>query len=201
MLRQRSITDENLLKKAKKEPWIKARVIKIPKDDSDDKKDKLIFLTNLSSKEFNAYEIAGLYEARWEIEVNYDRLKNKMEIENYTGKSEIIIKQDFYSSIYIFNLAMILRNNIQKHLERKNKKKRKKENKEYRTNINILIGRIKNKILELFTSDNEKIKKIINRIIEKGTKTTYLYDYNRQIKQYHRKIFIGKFQFNQRRNI
>ena len=124
-----------------------------------------------------------------------------MEIENYTGKSEIIIKQDFYSSIYIFNLAMILRNNIQKHLERKNKKKRKKENKEYRTNINILIGRIKNKILELFTSDNEKIKKIINRIIEKGTKTTYLYDYNRQIKQYHRKIFIGKFRFNQQRNI
>ena len=116
--RQRSITDENLLKKAKKEPWIEARVIKIPKDDSDDKKDKLIFLTNLSSKEFNAYEIAGLYEARWEIEVNYDRLKNKMEIENYTGKSEIIIKQDFYSSIYIFNLAMILRNNIKKH-ERK----------------------------------------------------------------------------------
>lgn len=47
---------------------------------------------------------------RWEIEVNYDRLKNKMELENYSGKLENTISQDFYSSIYIFNLAMILRN-------------------------------------------------------------------------------------------
>ena len=72
--------------------------------------------------------IFSLINILWirEIEVNYDRLKNKMEIENYTGKSEIIIKQDFYSSIYIFNLAMILKNNIQKHLERKNKKKTEK---------------------------------------------------------------------------
>ena len=56
---------------------------------------------------------------------------------------------------------MILRNNIQKKFgTKKNKKKREKENKEYRTNINTLIGRIKNKLLDLFTSDNEEIKMI-----------------------------------------
>ena len=77
------------------------------------------------------------------------RLKNKMELENYGGKLEITISQDFYSSIYVFNLAMILRNNIQKRLERRNKKKRKNEEKEYRTNINTLIGRIKNRLLDI----------------------------------------------------
>ena len=124
-----------------------------------------------------------------------------MEIENYSGKLEQTIKQDFYSRIYIFNLTMILRNNIQKNLERKNKKKREKENKEYRTNINTLIGRIKNKLLDLFTSDNEEIKMIFEGIIKRGVKNTYLYDFNRPKKQWHEKIFIGKFRFNQRRNI
>ena len=192
--RRRSITDENLLKKAEKLLWIEARVIKIPIINSNNEEDELILLTNLHQNEFNTYEIAGLYAERWEIEVNYDRLKNKIEIENYTGKSELIINQDFYSSIYLFNLSMILKNNIQKHLERKN------EEKEYRTNFNVLIGRIKNKIIELFTSNNQKIKKILNRIIQKSLKTTYLYDFNRPKKQWKVKLFIGKFRFNQRRN-
>lgn len=193
-------SDENLLKKAKKLPWIEARVIKIPIINSNNEEEQLILLTDLSQKEFSTYEIAGLYSQRWEIEVNYDRLKNKIEIENYTGKSELIINQDFYSSIYLFNLSMILKNNIQNHLERKNKKKRENEEKEYRTNFNVLIGRIKNKILELFTSNKQKIKKILNRIIQKSLKTIYLYDLNRPKKQWKEKPFIGKFRFNQRRN-
>lgn len=199
--RRQNIEDENLLKYAKTLPYIKARVIKLPIINSNNETEDLILLTNLSNKEANTYEIAGLYKDRWEIEVNYDRLKNKMELENYSGKLENTIKQDFYSSIYIFNLAMILRNNIQKHLERKNKKKREEEEKEYRTNINTLIGRIKNKLLTLFTSTKEKNQKILERIIKRGTKDTYLYDFNRPKIQWHKKIFIGKYRYNQRRNI
>ena len=199
--RRQNIEDENLLKYAKTLPYIKTRVIKLPIINSDNETEDLILLTNLSNKEANTYEIAGLYKDRWEIEVNYDRLKNKMELENYSGKLENTIKQDFYSSIYIFNLAMILRNNIQKHLKRKNKKKREEEEKEYRTNINTLIGRIKNKLLTLFTSTKEKNQKILERIIKRGTKDTYLYDFNRPKIQWHKKIFIGKYRYNQRRNI
>lgn len=199
--RRKNITDENILKKLEKIAYIPARVVKMPIINEKGKEEKMILLTDLPKNKFNTYEIAGLYAERWEIEVNYDRLKNKMELENYTGKSEIIIKQDFYSSIYLFNLSMILKNNIQKHLERKNKKKRKTEQKEYRTNFNVLIGRIKNKIIELLTSKKQKIKKILQRIIKKGTETTYLYDFNRPKKQWKEKIFQGKFRYNQRRNI
>ena len=124
-----------------------------------------------------------------------------MEIENYSGKLEITIKQDFYSSIYIFNLAIILKNNIHNNLKFKNKNKKEKENKIYRTNFNTLIGRIKNKLLDLFSSKKEKIKQILNRIILRGITDTYLYDFNRLEIKWHEKIFIGKFRFNQRRNI
>lgn len=199
--RRKAIKDENILKKAKELPYIEARIIKLPIINQNNKKDQLIILTNVYRKKFNAYEIADLYRQRWEIEVNYDRLKNKMEIENYSGKLEITIKQDFYSSIYIFNLAMILRNNIHKNLKPKNIKKLEKENKIYRTNFNTLIGRIKNKLLDLFTSKKEKIKIILNRIILRGIKDIYLYDFNRPNIKWYNKIFIGKFRYNQRRNI
>ena len=199
--RRHNIQDENLLNVAKKLPYIESRIIKIPIINQNGEEDKLIILTNLKNNKANTIEIVGLYKDRWEIEVNYDRLKNKMEIENYGGKLNTTISQDFYSSIYVFNLAMILRNNIQKHLERINKKKRNEEEKEYWTNTNTLIGRIKNKLLGLFVSSKENIKKILERIIKRGTKDIYLYDFNRPKKQSHEKIFIKKFRFNQRRNI
>ena len=199
--RRKAIKDEHLLEVAKKLPYIKARIVKIPIVNPKEETEDMILLTNLSSKVANTFEIGGLYSNRWEIEVNYDRLKNKMELENYSGKLENTISQDFYSTIYVFNLAMILRNNIQKHLERKNKKKRDEENKEYRTNCNTLIGRVKNRILDLFTSSKDKNKKILERIIKRGTKDTYLHDFNRPKIQWHDKLFIGKFRFNQRRNI
>lgn len=50
-----------------------------------------------------------------------------MELENYSGKLENTISQDFYSSIYIYNLAMILRNNIHKNLTHKKPKKNLKK--------------------------------------------------------------------------
>ena len=199
--RRQNIKDKNILKNVKKLPYIKTRVAKIPIINQEENNDEMVLLTNLTENQANIFELGGLYAKRWEIEVNYDRLKNKMELENYGGKLEITISQDFYSSIYVFNLAMILRNNIQKHLEQRNKKKRKNEEKEYRTNINTLISRIKNRLLELFTSSSDKIKKILERIIKRGTKDTYLYDFNRPKKHWHEKIFIGKFRFNQRRNI
>ena len=199
--RRKAIKDEHLLEAAKKLPYIKSRIVKIPIVNPKEETEDMILLTNLSSKVANTFEIGGLYSNRWEIEVNYDRLKNKMELENYSGKLENTISQDFYSTIYVFNLAMILRNNIQKHLERKNKKKRDEENKEYRTNCNTLIGRVKNRILDLFTSSKDKNKKILERIIKRGTKDTYLHDFNRPKIQWHDKLFIGKFRFNQRRNI
>ena len=198
--RRQSIKDVQLLEKAKKLPWIEARILKIPIPRDDGEDEDLILLTDLPQNKFNTFEIAGLYNDRWEIEVNYDRLKNKMELENYSGKLELTISQDFYAKIYVFNLAMVLRNNIHKHLERKNEKKREEEDKEYRTNINTLIGRIKNKLIELFTSDEKKRQKIYDRIIRRGIRDTCLHDFNRPKIYWHEKIFIGKFRFNQRRN-
>lgn len=198
--RRRSVHEEDLKKEAEQLQFIEPRILKIPILNEDDEEDELILLTNLEPEEFSYIEIAETYRDRWEIEVNYDRLKNKANLENYSGKLELTISQDFYATIYIFNLALILRNNIHKHLERKNKKKREKENKEYRTNMSTLMGRVKRKLLRLFTSSRSEVKKIYERIIRRGMKDTYLHDFNRPKIKWHKKIFIGKWRYNQRPN-
>ena len=199
--RRISIKDENILEIAKKLLHIETRIVNIPIINIKNETGELRLLNNLSTEEYGTLEIGELYRQRWEIEVNYDRLKNKADLENYSGKLELTIKQDFHAKIYIFNLAMILRNNIRKHLERKNEKKREEKGKEDRTNINTLMGRVRNKILELFTSSTQKIKTIYNRIIHRGIKDTYLHDLNRPRIIWHEKRFIGKFRYNQRRNV
>ena len=72
---RKSIKDENLLKKAEQLLFIEGRVVKVPIINEKGEEDEIILLTNLTENEANTYEVASLYETRWEIEVNYDRLK------------------------------------------------------------------------------------------------------------------------------
>lgn len=53
-----------------------------------------------------------LYFKRWGIEIKYDELKNRLEIENFTGATKIAIEQDFYASIYLSNMIELARKDI-----------------------------------------------------------------------------------------
>jgi len=55
---------------------------------------------NLTAEAFQA-----LYFLRWPVEVKYDEVKNKLEIENFTGTSVLAIRQDFYATMYLSNIA------------------------------------------------------------------------------------------------
>ena len=46
---------------------------------------------------------------RWGIEIKYDELKNRLQIENFTGTTKIAIEQDFYATIYLSNMVEMAR--------------------------------------------------------------------------------------------
>ena len=62
-------------------------------------------LTNLPSDKYSTDDIAELYHLRWNIETNYGFLKNRVEIENFTGLSPLCVRQDFYVAILLSNLV------------------------------------------------------------------------------------------------
>ena len=65
-------------------------------------------ITNISSEEISHTEMKDLYFKRWGIETKYDELKNKFEIENFSGKSIIAVKQDFHAVAFLANIASVI---------------------------------------------------------------------------------------------
>ncbi|WP_418658343.1 hypothetical protein [Clostridioides difficile] len=45
-----------------------------------------------------------MYHLRWTIETSYNRLKNRMKLEKFSGFKEILIYQDIYADIWLYNL-------------------------------------------------------------------------------------------------
>lgn len=62
-------------------------------------------VTSLNQKILPIREAGNLYFERWKVEVAYDLLKSKLQMENFSGKTKIAVLQDFYATVYLANLA------------------------------------------------------------------------------------------------
>jgi hypothetical protein len=62
-------------------------------------------LTSLNQKQLPIRNAAELYFRRWAVETSYDMLKSKLQLENFSGKTAVSVKQDFYATMYLANLA------------------------------------------------------------------------------------------------
>lgn len=100
------ITDSDcvITHKFAKSNSVKIRVISFPisKDENE------ILITNIFDESFTIENFAELYHMRWNIEEKYDDLKNKLEIENFSGNSNIAVLQDFYATMFLNNIASIM---------------------------------------------------------------------------------------------
>ena len=126
-------------------------------------------LTNIGEDIIAPEEMKETYFKRWQIEIGYDILKNKLHLENFTGKTKITIEQDFYAQIYTFNVLQDIKNTNTRRIQEKQLNKNLKY--KYKVNINILAGWLKNILIAvMFTEDGDEKEKIYNIIVEKAEK-------------------------------
>lgn len=64
-----------------------------------------ILATNLPRDLFPVECFGELYHYRWRIETAYRTLKDRLQMENFTGTKPILLEQDIYSTIYVSNIA------------------------------------------------------------------------------------------------
>ena len=64
-----------------------------------------ILATNLPRDLFPAENFCEIYHLRWRIETAYQTLKDRLQMENFTGTQPILLAQDIYSTIYVSNIA------------------------------------------------------------------------------------------------
>ena len=105
-----------------------------------------VLITNLMDKcLYPASEFKSLYHLRWGVEENYKRLKQWVEIENFSGKSVLSVKQDFYAKILTSNLTSMLANAAQKKIEKTSPRRKY----DYQVNFAQAITKTKNIIVAL----------------------------------------------------
>lgn len=102
-----------------------------------------------------------LYSLRWGAETFFGRIKGRLALENFTGKTVESIYQDFWSTIFISNLETILTEDV----EEKINADAPIENKKKKINKAVSFNAIKNMAFEIFYREPDK-----NKVIDKITK-------------------------------
>jgi hypothetical protein len=74
-------------------------------------------ITNIFDEDFTVADFKELYFKRWSIEVKYNEIKNKLQIENFTGETPIAIEQDFYATMYLANMVALAKKDANQVIE------------------------------------------------------------------------------------
>ena len=112
---------------------------------------------------FGCQQIAELYHMRWGIETAYETLKDRLQIENFTGTKPILLLQDIYSTIYISNLAEDIIRDAEAELDEKESHRKHK----MMINRTLSIGILKNDLIYiLLETDARKQDELFQQIYE-----------------------------------
>ena len=121
-----------------------------------------VLITNLPAETFGCQQIAELYHMRWGIETACGILKERQQIENFTGTKPILL-QDIYSTIYISNLAEDIIRDAEAELDEKESHRKHK----MMINRTLSIGILKNDLIYiLLETDARRQDELFQQIYE-----------------------------------
>ena len=127
----------------------KIRLVKVILDNGEI---EVLATTLLDEVKYPTSLFKGLYFKRWGIETNYDHLKSNLRLEDFTGLTEVSIRQDFHVSSFIINLQSIISQDSQEDLNENNKNTEY----DYKINKNLSLGFMKDNVIKILTSNNPK---------------------------------------------
>lgn len=138
---------------AKLKEKVKIRVVKVAISDEDTE----YLVTNLFDADLSERDFGDLYHTRWGIETKYNDIKNKLEIENFTGYSPDAILQDFYATMFLANLAGVLEFDLHEEIEAAHNSPEHKY--QYKLNKNRMISELKRTVVEMIAT-RSKVKRM-----------------------------------------
>lgn len=114
-----------------------------------------ILMTSLLDKTIFPYEdFKDLYFKRWKVETFYNRFKNILAVERFSGTNHQFIQQEFNCALYMSNMQTILTEEAQQEAAEKYKDRQY----EYKINQSISLGFIRERLLQLYSNKNETNK-------------------------------------------
>ena len=123
---------------------IKCRLVRVELDSGEV---EILCTSLIDTEQYPNEQFKELYHFRWNEEEAYKLLKNRIELENFSGKTAKAVKQDFHAKMFLMTLSAAYAHPIEERVKREFKadKKRKYDQKINRTNSismtkDILIG-------------------------------------------------------------
>ena len=108
-----------------------------------------------------------LYRRRWGIETKYDVVKNRLELENFSGRTVENVKQDYYAMMTPANAASILIGAAEEERERIEGAGGEERKYEYTVKVNHAIGLIKDRFIRvIYTGGKAKRRRLMEGLIE-----------------------------------
>ena len=115
-------------------------------------------LTNLTEDEISNAELEVLYTKRWGIETKYLELKDRLQIDKLSGKTENIVLQDIYATLFISNLVAFTCFDADKLIAEKTKNK----NNKYRQKANrsTCISAYRRRLIKICLIESESKREL-----------------------------------------
>lgn len=108
-----------------------------------------ILITNLlCPKRYPHADFKEVYNYRWGDETKFDQIKNKFQIEIFSGHKPQAIYQDFFATIIAANLHNLILRQCDHEVQQINAQRKKP----VAINQNVSIGLLKPRLIELFTT-------------------------------------------------
>lgn len=124
-------------------------------------------ITNIFDKNITIPLFKELYFLRWGIEGKYKELKDRVEIERFSGTKPIAIKQDFYASIYLAMVSSLVKKDADITIANANKEKCLQS--EYQANRSFIFSEIFKKIIKIMVKPiwgRKELDKILKKAIK-----------------------------------
>lgn len=116
----------------------------------------------LDQEKYPKRDFKDLYSKRWGIETLYDRVKNRLSLENFSGKSVEAVKQDFYSTIFITNVEVDVTTEANRQL--KIKCDIKANQYQQKVNRSTSFNGIKRYAVDLFLESEKSVEDVVEEL-------------------------------------
>ncbi len=121
-------------------------------------------VTNIGPDVLSAADLKNIYHLRWGVETCFQMLKDRLQMENFTGSKPMLIEQDVYASAYLLNVAFDMANEADARICVGSAGKPYKH--EMTVNRSLAIGILKDEFMRLVLSGEGERSSIMDGIAE-----------------------------------
>lgn len=128
--------------------------------------DPELLVTNVGEDVVPHSELKDCYWLRWRSETIFEYMKDRLQMENFTGTKPVLIEQDVYATAYLANLAFDLAREADAAADERIEAEGREYKHEMAANRTFAIGALKEDLYRLILADDAERECLMASLVE-----------------------------------